>query len=493
MPRMHRNRVSGMKNAKKISPEKRHERFRVLIQALSFAFHNGYIMGWIKGTPYSGINKSFCVPGLNCYSCPGAIGACPIGSLQAVLDSGTMKFSLYVLGFIGAVGMLFGRLVCGWLCPFGAVQDLLYRIPLFKKVKNLPGHKYLRWLKYAVLLLFVIVLPMAVTGPSGTGQPWFCEWICPSGTLLGGIPLVIANQSLRAAAGWRFAWKLTVLLLILLGSVKFYRPFCKYLCPLGAIYGGCNKLSLYRLKVDDEKCVTCGACQRACGMDIPVWKNPNSAECIRCGKCMAACPTGAISSTWRDLVNGKKGSAPGTATATVADAAGKTETLSAENPQVSTAARPRHIAWRVALSVLILFACVVGLVFGGIQVFAQTCGGAGSDFISFFVYLGGGFGVLCADVSCIVFAVKLIGSINKPASDTDVRQLAFLLPALIAGLNLVLIPLCLLLGLILLSGAEPAVFGSVAKLSGLYLPFWFAPAIPVLLSACLFKNTGKRA
>ena len=79
--------------------------------------------------------------------------------------------------------------------------------------------------------------------------------------------------------------------------MKYYRPFCKYLCPLGAVYGWFNPIALYRLRVDEDKCVKCSACQKACGMDIPVWEKPNSVECIRCGDCRAVCPTGAIEAT----------------------------------------------------------------------------------------------------------------------------------------------------------------------------------------------------
>ena len=178
------------------------------------------------------------------------------------------------------------------------MQDLLHRIPIFRKRKNLPGHSALVYLKYGVLALFVLILPATVAVTvTGMGEPWFCKYICPSGTLLGGLPLLAANPSLRSAAGALFGWKFAVLLAVVLLSVKYYRPFCKYLCPLGAVYGWFNPIALYRLRVDEDKCVKCSACQKACGMDIPVWEKPNSVECIRCGDCRAVCPTGAIETT----------------------------------------------------------------------------------------------------------------------------------------------------------------------------------------------------
>ena len=81
------------------------------------------------------------------------------------------------------------------------MQDLLYKIPLFKKRKNLPGHKVLIWAKYVILVLFVILLPLLVVDFTGQGDPWFCKYICPSGTLAAGIPLVLLNENLKLAVG----------------------------------------------------------------------------------------------------------------------------------------------------------------------------------------------------------------------------------------------------------------------------------------------------
>lgn len=276
---------------------KKHNRFRVIVQAVSFAFSNGYLNGFIKGKIYTGPLKKVCLPGLNCYSCPGAVFACPIGALQTVLGTSGYRFSLYVLGFIGLVGALFGRLICGFICPFGFVQDLLHKIPVPHKRKNMPGHEKLKYLKYVVLLVFVIALPILITDSTGTGSPWFCEFICPDGTLFGGIPLALYHPEIRDALSWKFFLKLSVLAVIQVSSVWTYRPFCKYLCPLGALYSLTNPISAYRYEVDHDKCVECGLCRKVCGMDIEVDKTPNSPECIRCGKCKTVCPKGAITSS----------------------------------------------------------------------------------------------------------------------------------------------------------------------------------------------------
>lgn len=267
---------------------------RLTVQVCFAALTNGYLRGFAEGKIFTGKSKAVCVPGLNCYSCPSALGSCPIGSLQATLGSRNYKFAFYVVGFLMIIGALLGRFVCGWLCPFGLIQDLLYKIPLIKKLKKLPGDRVLKWLKYIILVVFVILLPLFVVDIIGQGKPWFCEYICPSGTLSAGIPLVLLNEGLRAVVGWLYIWKLFILAALLFLSILVYRPFCRYLCPLGAIYGLFNPVSLYRYQVDQAKCTKCGACQKACKLDIKVYEKPNSLECIRCGDCKKACPHGAI-------------------------------------------------------------------------------------------------------------------------------------------------------------------------------------------------------
>ncbi len=267
---------------------------RLIVQVVFTALTNGYVLGFAKGKIYQGESKKICVPGLNCYSCPGAIGSCPIGSLQAVIGSKNYKFSFYVIGFLMIVGATLGRFVCGWLCPFGLVQDLLYKIPFVKKIRTMPFDKQLRYLKYVIFAVFVVGMPMLLTGYAGYGNPWFCKLICPSGTLFGGIPLVAKNPGLQQIIGFLFGWKMLILVLVVVLSIMIYRPFCKYLCPLGAVYGLFNKFSLYRYEIDKEKCNKCGLCAKKCDMGIKVYEQPNSAECIRCGKCIGSCPKSAI-------------------------------------------------------------------------------------------------------------------------------------------------------------------------------------------------------
>ncbi len=257
---------------------------------------NANLAGFVSGTIYQGRSKALCVPGLNCYSCPGALGACPVGSFQAALTSGGQKnVPFYVLGFLLLFAVLLGRFICGFLCPFGFVQDLLHKVKFKKWELPKKIDAPLRYLKYVVLAVFVVALPLFLTNQFGIASPYFCKWICPSGTLFAGLPLLFTNPSLRTLLGGLFALKLGILLVILLASLVVYRPFCKYICPLGAFYGLFNRLSLYRLEVN-ENCIHCKKCTKACKMGVDAENNCNSAECIRCGDCKKVCPTKAISS-----------------------------------------------------------------------------------------------------------------------------------------------------------------------------------------------------
>lgn len=270
------------------------KKYRRLIQVLSGVICNGYIYGFQKGTIFQGRTKLFCVPILNCYSCPGAIGSCPIGSLQAVLGDRKYRFSFYVLGLLMLFSILIGRLTCGFLCPFGFVQDLLYKIPVPKLSIPQMLDQRLRYLKYFILLFFVIAAPVLLTNAFGMGSPYFCKYICPAGTLEGGVPLVIFNPALRRAIGSLFYWKVGILIFIAIGSCFIYRPFCKYICPLGAFYAAFHRFSLYQIKIDRSKCIKCGMCERVCKMQVRLTENKNLAECIRCGECKAICPQNAV-------------------------------------------------------------------------------------------------------------------------------------------------------------------------------------------------------
>lgn len=270
------------------------KKIRLTVQLVFTILTNGYAYGYLSGKIYQGALKYACVPGLNCYSCPGAIASCPLGALQALLNQRGFQIPFGMLGFFFLAGSLLGRFVCGWLCPFGLVQDLLHKIPVFRKRKRLPGHQILKYGKYVTLFLFVGIGSAFLFGGFAK-VPAFCKYICPSGTLLGALPLLTANESLRGQTGDLFLWKLGILLLLLLLSVKVFRPFCQYLCPLGAIYGWFNRFSLVQIHWEKQNCTSCGACERACPVALSISEISRSPECIRCGKCIEACPGDCLS------------------------------------------------------------------------------------------------------------------------------------------------------------------------------------------------------
>ena len=205
---------------------------------------------------------------------------CRYGQIVPIAEGMRVRFS--------DIGHLLGS-----ACIEFWLQELLHKIPGKKfSTKKL---KPLTYIKYVVLLFAVVLLPVLVVNDVGMGDPFFCKYICPQGVLEGAIPLAIANAGIRSALGHLFTWKLAVLIAVVVLSVLFYRPFCKWICPLGAFYALMNKVSLLGIQVDACKCVSCGKCSRVCQMDVDVVRAPNHAECIRCGKCIGTCPVDAIS------------------------------------------------------------------------------------------------------------------------------------------------------------------------------------------------------
>ncbi|MBE6348080.1 MAG: 4Fe-4S binding protein [Spirochaetaceae bacterium] len=265
---------------------------RRLIQVISALIYNADVTHWFNGTISQTGLKKVCVPGLNCYSCPGAISSCPLGALQNTLASG--KFPFFITGFFLLIGTLFGRLICSFLCPFGLFQELLFKIPtpkIYHTKKLRPITRKLSHLKYVILAVMCIALPLAFYFKDGFASPFFCKWLCPEGTIFAGWPLVIMNETLRSAIGFLFSWKTILAIAFILWSVFMFRPFCRFFCPLGAIYSFFNKKAVFGIKVDSTKCTHCNACVNSCKMDT---LEINDRECIRCGECKSKCHFGAI-------------------------------------------------------------------------------------------------------------------------------------------------------------------------------------------------------
>ena len=264
---------------------------RRLIQLYAALLQNAHLRGFADGEIYTGPTKAVCVPGLNCYSCPAAVGACPLGALQNAIAASASRPAFYVVGVLLLFGLALGRVICGWLCPAGLIQELLHRLPTPKLRKNRLT-RTLSWLKYVILAVFVIIIP-AWFALRKFPVPAFCKYICPVGTLEGAVGLLSnpVNADRFGMLGPLFTQKFVILALVLTACVFIYRAFCRFLCPLGALYGLLARIALLGVRIDRSKCSGCGACVSACPMDI---RRVGDHECIHCGACIDVCPEKAI-------------------------------------------------------------------------------------------------------------------------------------------------------------------------------------------------------
>lgn len=277
---------------------------RPLTQLAATVLTNAQLKGFFTGNIYEGPLKRVCVPTLNCYSCPGALFSCPVGAAQVILAGGggldptaihtlsdkvwnvATGTPLFVVGTLFLVGALVGRATCGWLCPFGFLQDQLHRLPTPKW----RAPKIFRLLKYLFLIVTVVLLPLLMVDSFGFGEPIYCKLVCPAGTLEGGILLPLLNPDLRAVLGKLFLWKVSLLVLFLIAMVVVRRPFCTWACPLGAFLAPFNRASFLRLEFDRSRCVHCGACNKVCVTALDVETEIDGLDCVRCLECAKPCP-----------------------------------------------------------------------------------------------------------------------------------------------------------------------------------------------------------
>ena len=135
-------------------------------------------------------------------------------------------------------------------------------------------------MKYVILVVFAIAVPIL------WAKPGFCKYICPAGTLEGGIFLVLMDERLQAMTGSLYLWKIFLLIVVVISAIFIFRSFCRFICPLGAFYAFFHKVSMVGMKIDEEKCNHCNACVVHCKMDV---KQVGDRECIQCGECMKHC------------------------------------------------------------------------------------------------------------------------------------------------------------------------------------------------------------
>lgn len=240
---------------------------RGIWQVLGFVLANPYFFKFLKHIP---------CPTLNCYACPAANFACPIGTLQHF--AAIRRVPLFTLGILAAIGTIFGRAVCGWACPIGGLQELLYRSP----VRKLRISNRLSFARYLVLAGLVFIIPFI------TAEPWFSK-LCFVGTLEAGIPLAIGDPMIRGLIGGFFWLKVGITVILLGAMLLIKRPFCRFVCPLGAIYSPFNRVAPAFVTVRQELCTKCGKCTEICPMELDVPREVNGLNCIRCRECIGLC------------------------------------------------------------------------------------------------------------------------------------------------------------------------------------------------------------
>ena len=200
----------------------------------------------------------------------------------------SVKYSVWMLLATVPATVLVGRFFCGFFCSFGAVQDLLWlgshRLrALFPGKRNLKkADRIFRFAKYAVLFYFIIFIWSGVTAVKTAG-PWqvFGQYVS-FGHWPGLKPLLSVGGVL--------------LLLIFIGSLFVQRFFCRYFCPMGAIYSLISQTSFLKIDKPREECGKCHLCTSKCTMGMDLTKKDRIAggECISCQKCVSWCPKGNV-------------------------------------------------------------------------------------------------------------------------------------------------------------------------------------------------------
>ncbi len=224
-----------------------------------------------------------------CYSCPWDVGNCPIGiaehgfvDIQITFWTG-LAMLLYLGGFGLLIGVLFGRMACGWACPMGLLQDMTRKLGVSEGVRRKLRSKVNPKLKY-VKYLFLIAIPVTAY----ISRDLFYTNLCPVGGVTGTIPTLLFYTS-EWTLGSSFPVKLTSMVLFFLLIVLVARGWCKYLCPIGAFLAPWNRLSRVGITRNVKTCTNCNLCEKKCPMDVKdIGKKPDP-ECILCGRCVKAC------------------------------------------------------------------------------------------------------------------------------------------------------------------------------------------------------------
>ncbi|MDD4954677.1 MAG: 4Fe-4S binding protein [Candidatus Omnitrophica bacterium] len=196
-----------------------------------------------------------CNSGIPCSNCLLSFGVCPIGALQRIAF---IPGSTYiVLISLAVIGVIFGALTCGWLCPVGFIQDILHSLRI-KKIKITNKLKIIRnFILFIAVILIFLELRFNLLSKNRIG-------IFEETTIFLGFAL-------------------------LLFAVFIKRPLCRIICPIGLIYGKLNSISPIKVNLDVNRCSGCSNCAKVCICDIEPRSQVNNDSCAKCFNCVKAC------------------------------------------------------------------------------------------------------------------------------------------------------------------------------------------------------------
>jgi len=256
-------------------------KFRFGMQVGAFAFHRLGIFRKLPGAWHAPIPRTSGITcTLNCQACELAWLGCPVGMLQRyVIDS---RIPFYIYGVIIGFGAALGRAICGWICPFGLIQDLLDKVSIHRYTPP----NWMRGIKFAFLIGVVL---MAMT----TGTIFWCRYLC-FGALLGVIPYWLTWQTVSAF--WLVYHIGVFSAYVAFSYMTHGRAWCRYFCPLGAMLAIVNPIALVQRRYNKSSCISCGKCKSICPMGIEPTKNDlkSKIDCIKCGKCVRECPKNSL-------------------------------------------------------------------------------------------------------------------------------------------------------------------------------------------------------
>lgn len=187
---------------------------------------------------------------------------------------------LVLMAFFLALAAVANKAICGWACPFGALEELLYMLPLFKRIKK---KKLPFWLTNSVRTALFVVFILYIYGLVG-GMKGYVSYHYVN-------PFNLFNADFST---WTVPWAIAG---FLLASLFFYRPFCQFVCPFGFLSWIVERISLTRVRIDSERCIACGSCEKACPLNAAgdrLKKKLAPADCFSCMRCLRVCPSDAI-------------------------------------------------------------------------------------------------------------------------------------------------------------------------------------------------------